>query len=267
MEDILFGAAVAFFIAAAVFAVASVVAFRKLEVADAIRFLRHRTAAQGVGLVGVLAHKPKERKAKAADLDRDTAPSIARKKGKHERATEDKDGTAAEASESPTTLLVDPGVSASAEVTESERPTSLLACEDSEKPTELLSLGDDSGQMGPAVDSSGSENPTELLAIDGDSENPTEVLWLDEESEGAASMLAASPVPDSDNPTKLLSPIESLPQEDSPRQTICLEPLDVGAYQDDGASDVGASTCDESTFWFRMKQSQMSIHTDEVIGQ
>lgn len=344
MEDVLFGIAVAMFVISAVSAIASVVVFKKLEVADAIRFLRHRTTASGVGLVGVLAHKPKQRKAKGEDLERDTAPSIARKKGKHEREEpNDGQGTSSElaasaslnkkgsdklqgdssnggakrqmkassagetvsggsnaarkvASDSATTILADAdspvtgSETADSENLGSERPTDLLveepaeeACSDdgaserptellveegfdeapdgSERPTDLLVCPDVASKAGDAdaksVGDSSSERPTEMLACD-DSENPTEILSFAGSGDGGLAEQAGADVgpeeaPDSERPTEMLEPIS-----DSGRKTTCLEPPP-------GSASAAAPAEEESVFWFRIKQSQIVVNTDETI--
>lgn len=341
MEDVLFGIAVAMFVISAVSAIASVVVFKKLEVADAIRFLRHRTTASGVGLVGVLAHKPKQRKAKGEDLERDTAPSIARKKGKHERdESNDGQGTSSElaasaslskkgsdklqgdssnggakrqmeassageaasgesnaarkvASDSATTILADAdspvtgSETADSENLGSERPTDLLveepaeeACSDdgaSERPTELLvEEGFDEAPDGSErptdllvcpdaasdadannVSDSSSERPTEMLAC-GDSENPTEILSFagsgnGDSAERAVADVGSEEALDSEQPTEMLESIGA-----AERKTTCLEP------PPDSAS-AAAPAEEESVFWFRIKQSQIVVNTDETI--
>ena len=219
MEDVLFGIAVAMFVISAVSAIASVVVFKKLEVADAIRFLRHRTTASGVGLVGVLAHKPKQRKAKGEDLERDTAPSIARKKGKHEREElNDGQGTSSELAASAS--LSKKGSDKLQGDSSSERPTEMLACGDSENPTEILSFAG-SGDGGLAEQAGADVGPEEAL--------------------------------DSERPTEMLESIDAVE-----RKTTCLEPPP-------GSASAAAPAEEESVFWFRIKQSQIVVNTDETI--
>lgn len=269
MENVYFGIAVASFILAVGCAIACVVVFVKLDVAEAIRFLRHRATASGVGLVGVLARKPKQRKANAEDFDRDTAPNIARKKGKHERSTGSKGGGRREApaeglspdsptdalqsDDSPTGCLDGPdGATGSLSQGEepskekkadlagadgSENPTDLLVDSESENPTDLLAGND-------------SENPTDLLCVE-DSESPTEMLAPQEKEEPEGVEEQASLEPESENPTELL-----VPQEESAGQTVCLE-----TPEDDSAP----SKAEESVFRFAIKQSQVVVNTDEVI--
>lgn len=308
MENVFFGIAVASFILAAVCAIACVVVFVKLEVMDAIKFLRHRTAASGVGLVGVLAHKPKQHKAKAEDLDRDTAPNVSRKKGKHERGaakhkksdgntliltSEDADSAtdslaSSNEADSATDYLGSKGsgsVDHSPKEAGSENSTDLLAEADSESQTDLL-IGEDSENQTDLLVKEDSENPTDLL-VEEDSENPTNLL-VEEDSEGQTSLLdeedsesptsllveedseaptgllvaessqgatqEASQEDESENPTELLSSIE--PQE---RQTSCL------VAPEEEEESTPARTEEETVFRFQIKQSQMVVHTEEVI--
>ena len=202
MEDVLFGIAVAMFVISAVSAIASVVVFKKLEVADAIRFLRHRTTASGVGLVGVLAHKPKQRKAKGEDLERDTAPSIARKKGKHERE-ESSDGQGASSKLAASVSLSKKGsdelqgdsssegakrqAKASSAGEAALGGSSAARKVASDSATTILTDADSPVTGSETADSEnlGSERPTDLLveksvgeacSDDGASEHPTELL-------------------------------------------------------------------------------------------
>ena len=309
MENVFFGIAVASFILAAACAIACVVVFAKLEVMDAIRFLRHRTVASGVGLVGVLAHKPKQRKAKAEDLDRDTSPNVSRKKWKHEKASGERDnpdsktdGMRQQDSDSATTVLtssMEPGSSTDylgndesmpnsclLVASDREGSTGLLGIEDPEAPTDLP-IGE--GPESPTdllVDGS-SENPTDLLAEE-DSENPTGLLVAEEDladpaeplseedSEHPASLLVgeSSELPtgsleakvgeeaeeeslqgeDSEGPTELLAA-----DEPSGRQTTCL----AGVKEE---SEIAPARPEEETvFRFQAKQSQLVVHTEEVI--
>ncbi len=290
MENVFFGIAVASFILAAVCAVACVVVFVKLGVLDAIRFLRHRTVASGVGLVGVLAHKPKERKAKAEDLDRDTAPSFARKKGKHERGAgkrNDPDSktddiqqqkepdsktiilTGDDEADSDTDCLGGKGPTPEnrpVKEPEFENPTDLLAQEDTERPTDLLA---EEGSENPTslLTDEASENPTDLL-VEEDSESPTGLLVAEEEdSESPTGLLVAEE--DSENPTELLAANESIGDgsaddgsaidEPAGSQTSCL------ATPEEEDEIIPAHTEEETVFRFQIKQSQMVVHTEEVI--
>lgn len=309
MENVFFGIAVASFILAAACAIACVVVFVKLEVMDAIRFLRHRTVASGVGLVGVLAHKPKQRKAKAEDLDRSTAPNIARKRGKHEKVSgkrnepdsktddirqQDPDSatiilTSGKEPDSTTDYLGDGGSKSKSSVLvefDCETPMDLLSEEDPESPTGLLA-GEGSEFPAESLVDGSSENPTDLLAEE-NSENPTDLLVAEEGLADSTGQLAEE---DSENPTSLLvgessesqtgslvagagegSDEESLPEEDSEgstellaaseppgRQTTCL------AQAKEESEITPAHSEEETVFRFQIKQSQLVVHTEEVI--
>lgn len=285
MENVFFGIAVASFILAAACAIACVVVFAKLEVMDAIRFLRHRTVASGVGLVGVLAHKPKQRKAKAEDLDRSTAPNIARKKGKHEKvsgkhsdADSKTDDIRQQDPDSATTILTsskepdsatdylgddenEPKGNQAAEP-DSENPTDLLSEEDPESPTDLLA-GEGSETSTDLLVEEDSENPTDLLVAEEDSENPTSLL-VEEDSESPTGLLVpeadkeaeeeAPPGEDSEGSTELLAA-----SEPPGRQTTCL------AQAQEEGEITPVHTEEETVFRFQIKQSQLVVHTEEVI--
>ncbi len=149
---------------------------------------------------------------------------------------------------------------------ESENPTDLLAQEDTERPTDLLAEEGSENPTSLLIDEA-SENPTDLL-VEEDSESPTGLLVAEEEdSESPTGLLVAEE--DSENPTELLAANEPIgdgsaddgPAIDEPAgsQTSCL------ATPEEEDEIIPAHTEEETVFRFQIKQSQMVVHTEEVI--
>lgn len=245
----LLGIAVAAFSLSLLALIAAIIIYVKLDVLNAIRFLRHKT-------VVAERSKPKEKK-KAKNAIHKTAvaePALVDNVRITQHQTE-----VIEPSERGTELLQEEA---------SEQPTSLLQ-EESEKPTTLLQE-ELSEQATSLLQEEASENPTSLL--EEESERPTSLLE-EEETERPTSLLAEE---ETERPTSLLveeeteRPTGLLVEEESERPTGLLTEEEsehpTSILSESGSDDDKQSELElHTTFKFKIKKKILAVHTNETL--
>lgn len=225
MEGILLGIAYAAFVLAACSAIAAVVIFIKLDVPDAIRFLRHKP----------LKHQGGSSKARQSSKRSAFKGSSVQKQAKRptrsteevvekaERASEERKAHAPQDKGATGPTVIEGAASGSGPSSasmsvpeEPERPTDLLIEDETERPTGLLQ--EETERETSILEEEATERPTGLLIEEEDTERPTGLLGEDAE-----------------RPTSVL--------EERPTSTESLR----------------------STFRFVIKQKVVSVNTDEEI--
>ena len=227
METILFGLAIGSFILAAICAIVAGVLHRKLGVHDALNFLRNKKVTPtSTSSKGRSKRRPT--KANVKVKEKDTKPTL---KGKDTKETVVAKHNSAD---DPTDILKESKPKAKAkvkdetevEIEDTEKPTSVLE-EETEKPTSLLEED--------------TERPTSLLEEE-ETERPTSLL--EEESEAPTTILEE----ESEKPTTVL-------RTDEDKET----------QQDEFVTGNVADKSQMEKFDFEVVESQVVVHTDEVI--